>query len=128
MEVSKELLLFWFCIDSIMHRELYIPRRFVLTCLHTCWVLLVTVLIWRTYEGPGYQEELQLWALVFFIDLPAGGLLYLIEMAVADWLYTSTSSQFSQVIFPAVGFLVLGGMQWWAIGWVIDRRKSQTSP
>lgn len=112
--------------DHRLNRNVF--YRLLLLGLHTAWVLLVTYAILRSYEGPGYQEELQQWVLVVVVDLPAAVMLLSAEQFVGEWLYSSTTSpRTSYVLWPAAAYLLLGGIQWWLIGWFIDRRKTKAA-
>jgi len=98
----------------------FIPIIFVL--LHSIWVLYIASIVGCKYTGPGYQQELQTWVLVALPDMPAA---VIVGLFSGNWLYAYTSPSFANVVFPALMFLVFGGLQWgvvgWGLGWLIEK-------
>jgi len=83
--------------------------------LHAVLVMATAVEVFRVYEGPGYQEELQLWYVVGVIDLPVSILWGWFDALTNQWIYTHTSPITSGVIYPTCVFLIGGTIQWLAV-------------
>ena len=95
------------------------PRRLprVLVIAHSAAVILAAILIGAGFNAS--NEVAMAWTIFMLIDFPLGWL------CIGPIVRDNISLYAARVVLPAIGFLVLGGIQYYCLGRLIALRRNR---
>ncbi|NLE61613.1 MAG: hypothetical protein GX616_24940 [Planctomycetes bacterium] len=78
--------------------------------------------------GAGFNasnEAAMAWTIFMLIDFPLGWLMIPLELCIGPIVRDNISLYAARVVLPAIGFLVLGGIQYYCLGRLIALRRNR---